>query len=351
MTKTGTTSTQVDSALELVVAPSASAIPRKEPPLYLSIHERILKKIQSKEIPVGTQIKEGPLATVFGVSRAPVRRALQMLADAALIKPAIGQGYIVGDGTSGTSLSSQNLQAIFRDKGKSEMGRAATWESIYDVLRLDVISCLPFGTFQISESIACDHFSVGRTALREALSKLQNQGLLEKSNRSHWIAGPLTARDVHDAFEVRSLLEPAAIVQSVRTVDNATLQKMLKKVRAAISNLSATSPEDIEDIENDLHQVLLENTMNRRLKEAIDRNQLPFIVNKIFRRNFGMKTDLAALNDHSEILDQLLRNRLEVAKSMLIDHLTKAEKSTLAKLRVLSTLPKPVTAPYLINVH
>jgi len=100
-----------------------------------------------------------------------------------------------------------------------------------------------------------------------------------------------------------------------------------------------------------LHQVLLENAKNRRLLEAIDRNQLPFIVNRIFRRNFGLKPDLPALEDHAEILSQLLKNRLDVARTMLDAHLAKAEKNTLAKLRVLSTLPKPVTAPYLINVH
>lgn len=333
------------------VVPNEAVASRKEPLLYLSVHARLHEKISKQAIPEGTVIKEGPLASVFGISRAPVRRALKMLEEARIIKPAKGQGFIVGNRTAGDILSLQALRAIFLDHSEPEVARTPAWESIYDSVRLDVMNCLPFGTFQISEAMACEHFSVGRTALREALTKLQDHGLLEKSNRSHWIAGPLTARDVHEAFEVRRLLEPEAFAQSAAYVQKSTFQAMREKVAAVLANLEQTPPEAVEDIENDLHQVLLANVKNRRLLEAIDRNQLPFIVNRIFRRNFGLKPDLTALEDHAEILDQLLRSRLDVARTMLDAHLANAEKNTLAKLRVLSTLPKPATAPYLLNVH
>lgn len=351
MTQRNVASGDIELTVKSAVVPNVSAIPPKEPPLYLSIYARLEERISNQEIPEGAIIKEGLLSAVFGVSRAPVRRALQMLEEATVIKPAKGQGFVVGRESNGAVLSSQDLRSIFDEKTKSEIVRAAAWENIYDSVRLDVTNCLPFGTFRISETIACEHFSVGRTALREALGMLQNQGLLEKSNRSHWIAGPLTARDVHEAFEVRGLLEPEAFAQSVVNVSKDSLLAMREKVSAVIANLDKSTPEDIEDVENDLHQVLLQNTKNRRLMETIDRNQLPFIVNRIFRRNFELRTDLTLLQDHAEILDQLIKDRIEVARAMLVARLIKEERNTLAKLKVLSTLPKPVTAPYLINVH
>ncbi|MFK5979870.1 MAG: GntR family transcriptional regulator [Rhizobiaceae bacterium] len=338
-------------AVKSALVPSRATVPKRELPLYLSVHARLNEKINSQALPKGAVIKERLLASVFGISRGPVRRALKMLEDTLTIKPASGQGFIVGDETAGDILSHQDLHAIFLDRTEPEVSRTPAWESIYDSVRLDVTNCLPFGTYQINEAEACRHFSVGRTALRETLTKLQDHGLLEKSNRSHWIAGPLTARDVHEAFEVRRLLEPEAFVQSATSVPNAKLQAMREKVTTVLANLDETPPEKVEDIENDLHQVLLKNVRNRRLLEAIDRNQLPFIVNRIFRRNFGLKPDVGMLEDHSEILNQLLRSRIDVARTMLEAHLAKAEKNTLAKLRVLSTLPKPATALYLINVH
>ena len=341
-----------ESALKakLAVVSNAVAVPKKVSPLYLSIRSCIGEKIASGALAEGAVIKEGQLASVFGFSRAPVRRALQMLENEGFIRPANGQGFVIGQSAEGAKVTVRELRALF-DKSEPEFVREAAWESIFDSLLLDVSNCLPFGTFRASETVACDHFAIGRTALRDGLSKLQDQGFLQKSMRSHWIAGPLTARDVHEAFEIRRLLEPAAFVQSVTSIDKATIRMMRKRVTDALSNLDAALPEDIESIENDLHRVLLDKAKNRRLLEAIDRNQFPFIVERIFRRNFGLKPDQPALEDHAHILDQLLKGHIDVARTMLETHLEKAEQNTLAKLRVLSILPRPKTAPYLISVH
>jgi len=334
-----------------IVVPKEPGVPKKSPPLYLSIHAQISEKIARGALRKGDVIKEGPLASIFGVSRAPVRRALHMLSDEDLLQPANGQGFVVGRGDEEGTLTQTQLEEVFQNGSEAKVGREATWESIYDSVLLDVTNCLPFGTFRISEAAACEHFSVSRTALREGLRKLQDNGFLEKSNRSHWIAGPLTARDVHEAFEVRSLLEPAAFRQSAALIDKATVQSMRQQVSDAMSDLETATAEDVEGIEDDLHRELLKKCSNARLIDAIERNQFPFIVNRIFRRNFGVKPDQSALEDHAQILDQLLKNQTDVACTMLEAHLESAEKNTLAKLRVLSILPKPTTAPYLISIH
>lgn len=343
-------SAETSREAELVV-PNAVGVPKKAAPLYLSIRSCIGQKIANGALAEGAVIKEGPLASVFGVSRAPVRRALQMLEKEDFIRPADGQGFVIGRCAEGVNVSVQELRSLFLDQSEPKIVREAAWESIFDSILQDVSNCLPFGTFRVSETVACEHLAIGRTALRDGLSKLRDQGFLQKSMRSHWIAGPLTARDVHEAFEIRRLMEPAAFVQSVAYIEKATIRKMRVRVASALSNLDAPLPEDIESIENDLHRVLLDKAKNRRLLEAIDRNQFPFIVGRIFRRNFGLKPDQSALEDHVHILDQLLKGHIDVARTMLETHLEKAERNTLAKLRVLSVLPKPKTAPYLITVH
>lgn len=323
--------------------------PEKQQPLYQSVLANLIEKIEAGDLKGGAVIKEGPLSSVFDVSRAPVRRALQMLADSGRIRPADGQGYVVGKGPETGPLNTSELERIFLDR--AEMDRAPTWENIYDGIKLDVTNCLPFGTFRISETLACNHFSVGRTALREALGKLRDSGFLEKSSRSHWLAGPLTARDIHEAFEIRQLLEPEALRQSARHFGKDALQEMCTNVDVALNNLDAATPEQVESIENELHRTLLGKCKNTRLLDTIEQNQFPFIVIRIFRRNFGLRPDLRSLEDHAQILQQLSKNQTDVACSMLQAHLENARINTLAKLRVLSILPKPETAPYLINVH
>ena len=337
------------SVVGSTAVPEMGGQPERQLPLYLSILSRLRDHIAKGSLPAGAVIKEGPLATVFGVSRAPLRRALQMLEQDHILRRAKGQGFVVGTGAETGVIGASTLKSIFEDE--VEVGRAATWESIFDSILLDVANCLPFGTFRISESIACEHFSVGRTALRESLGKLQDKGFLEKSNRSHWTAGPLTARDIHEAFAVRRLLEPAALRESAPRSGRSVVQAMHAKIVHTTAALDNTSPADVEKIEDALHSVLLKNCANRRMLEAIERNQFPFIVDRIFRRNFGLRPDRNALEDHAQILEQLLKGQTDVACTMLAAHLESAEENTLAKLRVLSILPKPETAPYLIKIH
>ena len=339
------------SAAKLTVVPNAVAVPQKPQPLYLSIRSRIREKISNGELTEGAVIKEGLLASVFGVSRAPVRHALHLLEESKHIRSADGQGFLVGLGSTSSTVTMQELRALFVDHSELEVGRAPAWEGIYDSILLDVSNCLPFGTFRVSETLACEFFSIGRTTLRDGLSKLQEQGLLEKSKHSHWIAGPLTARDIHEAYFIRTLLEPAAFVQSTTSINKEEVLEMRDRILATVDNLENIQAEDVERIQGELHAILLKNTKNRRLLEAIERTRFPFIVNRIFRRNFGLQNDLAMLEAYVEILTQLLKGHSNVARAMLEAHLERATKNTLAKLRVLSILPKPISAPYLINIH
>jgi len=54
--------------------------------------------------------------------------------------------------------------------------------------------------------------SDAKTAVvRDVLARLQERGLIRKNAASHWIAGPLTARTVSEKFELRGIVEPAAL--------------------------------------------------------------------------------------------------------------------------------------------
>ena len=59
---------------------------------YASVRDLLAGKIRSGELPAGTVLKEAPISGQLGMSRAPVRRALILLAEDGLITPAAGQG-------------------------------------------------------------------------------------------------------------------------------------------------------------------------------------------------------------------------------------------------------------------
>ena len=77
--------------------------------LYLSIRDLLAGKIAAGEFEPGTLLKEARISAQLGVSRAPVRRALALLADAGAIHSAAGQGFIVGRNDAPVRITTRRL--------------------------------------------------------------------------------------------------------------------------------------------------------------------------------------------------------------------------------------------------
>ncbi|MBN9058031.1 MAG: GntR family transcriptional regulator, partial [Rhizobiales bacterium] len=65
-------------------------------PAYASIAERLRLGIESGSLPQGAVLLEGPLASIFGSSRSPVKQALAQLEEEGLLRRFDGRGLLVG---------------------------------------------------------------------------------------------------------------------------------------------------------------------------------------------------------------------------------------------------------------
>src|SRR5215469_4342114 len=84
-----------------MAADSPSSNPRSNTPKssakarYQVIYDALRNSIHSERMPAGLVLLEGSVARLFGTSRAPVRRALELLHHDQLIQRFEGRGYLV----------------------------------------------------------------------------------------------------------------------------------------------------------------------------------------------------------------------------------------------------------------
>ena len=71
-----------------------AAAPERPAPRYAAIERRLADAIASGALPAGAVLTEGPIATLFGTSRTPVRTALGDLADRGMLSRFDGRGFI-----------------------------------------------------------------------------------------------------------------------------------------------------------------------------------------------------------------------------------------------------------------
>ena len=318
-------------------------------PYYEIVRDELARNIATGKLWPGVVLLEGPIATLLGVSRGPVQRALELLAEEGLVRRFGGRGYLVGGPRDTSKPNRVNLLTLGLDVSGEiqDYAQRAAWQKIYGEVAESVLECTPFGTYQLSESAMCAHFEVSRTVVRDVLARMNHDGLIEKDRWSHWTAGPLTARDVNEHYEMRRLLEPPALRRSAPSLPREDLVAMRARVGAARRAEPDSARAAFEEIERDLHETCVAAASNRRLVEAIAQSRLPDVVNRVFTRHFGLHEAEATLNEHERVYDSLLAGDWDGVAQRLAVHIESAVERTRARLKVLSVLAAQDVAPYL----
>lgn len=317
--------------------------------LYAVIAEVLDKHIRLGDLPAGLVLLEKPIAEVFQTSRAPVQRALAELEARQLIHRFEGRGFLVGPPMPGrapllplrTPFKSLNL--LLSPQADAALQTRGSWERIYTEVEQAVASCLVFGRYRIIEAELAQHYDVSRTVARDVLSRLQERGLVAKNQSSHWVAGPLTAKDIRELYELRSALEPLAL----RSVAPHASRDDLETFRARC----VVCPQDctvelIDQIEFDLHEALLLATRNDRLADNLRHVQLPLVATERFLRSIGVPVDPRVTDEHRIIYELLLQGAVDAAVSTLKHHLQADARRSLTHLKTVAVI---VDAPQLAS--
>lgn len=313
---------------------------------YELIRQRLRQAIVQQRVAAGLVLLEGPVAKVFGTSRIPVRKAFELLHAEGLLRTFDGRGYLV-------ALPGQHVQplrlpldarALGQDAGDAFIRIPSESERIHDELEQAVSTAMIFGSFQIDENAAMEHFKVNRVALREVLSRLVDRGLVEKSTYASWRVPALTARAVNQDFELLALLAPAALRESGPHLD----REMLEGLRLGMRNPMA-GPQELMRLENHLHGSCLHRHPNHKLVDMLEQCQMPWLIHSTFCRMFPHSPNPSLQHPCLQVVEALCEQRYEQAAQALLDYLAQARKRAQLQLKALSVLPEPQLPAYLVR--
>lgn len=320
-----------------------------------AIVEAVLRaNIANGRLPEGLVLLEGPIAEILQMSRAPVQRALQHLEADGLIRRFDGRGFLVGSPASRAAPLRTDLKSLgldVSDAADEALQSRSSWERIYDTVEADVAGCVVFGQYRIVETALADHFAVSRTVVRDVLSRLQERGLVRKNQSSHWIAGPLTAKSIKDAFAIRRLLEPPALVSAAPHLDAGRLAALYDRYRETERDLDRLPDERLVEFETLLIDSCVLTTPNDKLAELIRNNLLPVLAGERLLRQLGLPGERAVVTEHRLVVELLLRGAVGAAAAMLDRHLDAAMSRNIAQMKIVAVIPEPRSiAAYLTRV-
>lgn len=162
---------------------------------------------------------------------------------------------------------------------------------------------------------------VSRTPIREAIRKLELEGLVVMVPRKGAEVAKITEKDLNDVLEVRCALEELAVELACRYITPDQIES-LKQIVDEFKTAMADQHDVTIIAEKDVafHNVIFAATHNRRLIQLISNlSEQMYRYRVEYLKNPESHDQL--VREHEEIIDNLERNDVEQAKKNIKQHI------------------------------
>ncbi len=317
------------------------------PRLYRRACEILAADIANGVIAQGTRLTETTIATRFGISRAPARQALAELERLHLVRKSETRGFDV-IGKSRSTLNGVNDEGPISIAETPHIQSQSSWELIYDNIEIEIVSRTSLASWRINEAVLARHYGVSRTVARDVVARLQQRGIVRKDESGRWYAPALTAKHIEELYELRWLLEPAALEKAAPNLPHGLLQSLRKNVEDAIQSVDTIDGETLDALEQQLHVQLLGYCGNESLMRAISLPQALLVAHHfLYHWTMGLFATEPFLPEHLAIFDCLLASDIEGAKAELVRHLQISRSRAMMRIQAVAEVISPDELPYL----
>ncbi|MEZ5176353.1 MAG: GntR family transcriptional regulator [Acidimicrobiia bacterium] len=193
----------------------------------------------------------------------------------------------------------------------------SVYEQVFDAI---VRGTIPPGTRLIQESLAAD-LAVSRTPVREALLRLEQEGILEFVQRRGFFVRDISEDDINDLYEARIAIEGFAARAVAEAQDAAALGKLERMVRSHAESEPVSVTEAFRANEA-VHREVVRATGNPVLVELFDSVWTRSIGLRMYAHAFSSDAHIQhVVDEHVPLLDALLAGDAARAEKEMIAHI------------------------------
>ncbi|KAA0698067.1 FCD domain-containing protein [Neorhizobium sp. P12A] len=316
---------------------------------YEAIADTLRKAVTSRSLPEGTVLLEGPIAALFDSSRSPVKQALATLEAEGLVRRFDGRGVLAGKTGEPQRLKITPDMLKLEDETITSP-KTFAWQNFYYDFENTVILRAVFGSFRINELALARHYNVGRTVAGDILNHAVKNGIVTRDEKSRWWINPLSEDRFHDLYEVRMLLEPAALRTAMLRIPAEALSTMRKRLVAASEHFPAVASAELDTLEEDLHVATLQYSANPEILEALKRTRCVLVAGKHIQRAVrGTLPIDAFMDEHLAIMDAVAAYNYPLAQQALTSHLEQSSIKAKERLQAYLAMSDITPISYVLD--
>ena len=184
---------------------------------------------------------------------------------------------------------------------------------------------------RLMEIHLADRLGVSRTPIREAIRKLELEGLVVMIPRKGAAVANITEKDTKDVLEVRRTLEMFAVEVACDRITPEQLVQLKEAAKAFEASKGSMDLIRIAETDMNFHEIIYEATQNERLVQMLNNlreNMYRYRIEYLKDPNYYD----SLVREHQAILDAVENGCKEKARVYMRDHIDNQQLAVISKL-------------------
>ena len=205
---------------------------------------------------------------------------------------------------------------------------------VFETMRDAIITQVLKPGERLMEIQLADEMGVSRTPVREAIRKLELEGLVVMVPRKGAYVAGVSMKDIHEVYEVRSALEMLAVTLAAERITEEELDALERQVLRESEEEDRQDGSDLDNIiyiDSSFHDIIYQAAHNQRLVQFVNilQEQLQRFRAASLARPGRSKT---ALEEHKQIVEALSERNGDLAAKLAREHIENAENAMIASM-------------------
>lgn len=185
---------------------------------------------------------------------------------------------------------------------------------------------------RLMEVQLADKMGVSRTPVREAIRKLELEGLVEMIPRKGAHVAEVSVKDIMDVLEIRASMDGLATALAAKRITPEEIKELKHVYSQFVTNVEKENVNGTIKKDAEFHDVIYRASRNDKLlqisnnlKEQVQRFRV------IYLKGFGSTGDI--IKEHEQIIEAITTKNPEMAQKIAYEHIRTQEETIIKALR------------------
>jgi DNA-binding GntR family transcriptional regulator len=217
-------------------------------------------------------------------------------------------------------------------KGIKPVGKPRSMgDTAYDTLKEAIIKGTLVQGQKLIETQLSGQMNVSRVPVREAMKKLERDGLVEKTDKRGFVVRTISKEEIGETFGIRALLESYAALLATERVDDGLIRRLEESIDTYKQVLETGDTDKLMQLNTQFHEIIYKASGSQKLYGLIN-NFRDFIYR--YRRPLLNCPDFArlSLSDHEEMVAAMRERDQEKVEQLVKRHILRGKEIILKEM-------------------